>query len=94
MEPVTVELSTPVPFGDVTYTSLTFRRKATVRDMRDIPTSGLTMGHMARIAARLTGVPEEVMLRLDMDEFMNLMEAGEAFFMTSLPTGEKQQASS
>jgi len=83
-----VNLNTPVIMGDVEVRALTFKRKATVKDMRDIPLGGMTYSHVAKVVGRLSGVSEEAVLRMELDDFQRVAEAATPFFGDFLKIGE------
>lgn len=88
MEAVIVQLNTPVIMGDVEVRALTFKRKATVKDMRDIPLGSMSFSHVAKMIGRLSGVSEEAVLRMELDDFHRVFEAAGPFFGDFLKTGE------
>jgi len=67
--PITVKLSSPIPFGDDTYSELTFKKEPTAGDLAEMPVSGQVLGDTFRIVSSMTGVETPVIKKMTMKDF-------------------------
>lgn len=87
IQPVTVVLEHPIEMGESRIVDVTFKRRATMRDMQYMPVQNATMGDWMRAACRLAGLAPDVGLRMEVTDATRVIEAAMPFFGTSPATG-------
>lgn len=77
---LTVPLSKPIEHGGTTYTQLDYQ-PMTGRHLREMPTSGMTIGHLLNIGGSMACIPDGLVDKLPPEDVRNLTDVVNAFLL-------------
>jgi hypothetical protein len=83
-------LQTPITIANDTTSELTFRERVTGNDLRDVKFSDLqdpTPALVCKVASRLTGKPEAILLQMEMADQFEVTKLVLGFCTAGLKTG-------
>ena len=78
--PLKVPLSKPIEHGGATYTELEFQ-PMTGRHLREMPTAGMTIGHLLNIGGAMACIPDGLVDKLPPEDVRNLTDVVNAFLL-------------
>jgi hypothetical protein len=84
------KLHSPITVANQTTHELAFREKVTAQDLHDLKYSDLNnpaFGVVAKIASRLSGVPEGILMQMDIGDHFEVTKLVLGFCTAGLKTG-------
>lgn len=91
LQPLTINLSEPIKWGDKTYSSVTFTRKMKGKDMLAMDSVKGEIHQQYALLASLLDVPIPVISEIDVDDLTSIMEAMAPFLGKFTATATSKQ---
>lgn len=85
--PLTITLNYPVPWGKNTRDNLIIKRRLLAKDVMEIPSENITLGHMVKLVAKVCEEPLAFIKEIDTIDLFAIIEVVKHFLPGSQETG-------
>ena len=88
--PYTIRLKYPVEWGkdEDPRDTLIVKRRLKGKDLKEIPSDNIKLGHMVKLVSKITGEPMSFVDELDSEDLFKAIEVVKSFLPNSQTTGE------